>query len=400
MKIITCLLALIPFTLASLVDTTPEAVAFRTANSIFLPANIQGFLNHGNKWDYGSCLINIGMFEVLDTFTDNATQTKYIFGNVSTAMDLYYQQGREAYNVTHNITMPFDSAIGDHIGLYPVSYLMRYLYLQKTGGTPNPDDLIVAQTVATKYIFGFPIHNSEGTIARTGCWSGESGDCLWADDMFMGLTLVSRLSVYLKNQSYNDWASNNKVGFAKHMQDTTGIFFHGFNSNDSHASCCKWSRANGWAFMSHTEELLAYESFPSSNLSAQILKIYQAHAVGAKATQDPTNGLWHQVITNTSMWVETSTSAMFVWSLSTGIMHKWITDADYGTVVDKAWIGVANTVLDNGSVNGICEGCGIQTSEAGYANKSTAYSSSVPGLGSVLRAAAAYQQLLRWRGNY
>jgi len=219
--------------------------------------------------------------------------------------------------------------------------------------------------------------------------------------MFMGLTLVTRLAIYLKNESYITWAANNKIGFAHHMQENeTGIFYHGFNSNDSHTSCCKWSRANGWAIMSHTEELLAFESFPSSNLSAQILKIYQAHAAGLKATQDNATGLWHQVINETNIWLETSTSAMTVWSLSQGIMHKWITDADYGVVVDKAWLGVAGQVPANGTVNGICEGCGIQTSEQGYADRSTAYTSSSPGLGSILRAAAAYEQLVRWRKGY
>jgi len=315
-------------------------------------------------------------------------------------MDVYYQTNREAYNITHNITMPFDGAPGDHLGLYPTTYLMRYDYLKGTGGTPNPDDYTVATRAATTYIFPYPRKTSDGIICRTSCWSGESGNCLWGDDMFMGLTLVTRLAVTLKNESYLTWAVNNQLGFAKHMQDSTGLFFHGFGSNDSKTSCCKWSRANGWAMMSHTEELLAADAgFPTFNLTNQTLKIFTAHAAGFKSSQDSKTGLWHQVLNETDMWVETSTSAMVVWSLSQGIMHKWITDADYGSVVDKAWIGLANTVQSDGTVNGICEGTGILTSSADYAARSTAYSSSSPGLGSVFRAAAAYGQLLKWRSG-
>jgi len=312
-------------------------------------------------------------------------------------MDIYYATNREAYNITNNITMPFDGSPGDHLGLYPTCYLTRYDYLKRTGGTPNANDLTVATRAATTYIFGYPTKTSDNIICRNSCWSGESGKCLWADDMFMGLTLVTRLASYLKNQSYIEWAANNKVGFASHMQDSkNGIFYHGFDSNDNHTSCCKWSRANGWAIMSHTEELLAFESFPASDLQSRILKIYQEHAAGLKSTQD-TSGLWRQVVNETDIWLETSTSAMIVWSLSTGITHKWINDTDYGTVVDKAWNGVAGTVQSNGTVNGICEGCGIQTSVQGYADRSTAFTSSSPGLGSIFRAAAGYGQLLKWR---
>jgi len=391
------------FSLLALVSAqtppNPETIAFRVANTIF-QSNYYGTFVNPSKWGYGPALATIGLFEVLDTFTDNTTETNYIFGNISKALDYYYAQGREAYNVTNNIIMPYEGSIGDHLGLYPVTYLLRYEYLTKKGVTPNANDTLVATKAATQYIFGFPTKTTDGIIARNSCWSGESGTCLWGDDMFMGMALVCRLATYLKNQTYVTWAANNDVGFAKHMQEaSTGIFYHGYGATNSVTSCCKWSRANGWAIMSHTEQLLAFESFPANNLQTQVLTIYQNHCAAFKRYQDSATGLFRQVVNDTNIWLETSSTAMVTFSLATGIIHKWITDADYGTVVDKAWSGVASTVQADGTVNGICEGCGIQSNEQGYADRSTAFGSSSPGLGSVFRAAAAYGQLLKFRSQ-
>jgi len=347
-----------------------------------------------SKWAYGAGLINIGIYEVIETFTDNSTETNLLSNNASNYMDVYYQSGKEAYNVTNNITMPFDSSPGDHLGLYPVSYLMRYQYASKK----NSSDLYVSNQVGIKYILGYPTRLPDGTISRNSGWDSEPGhnSFLWADDMFMGLTLLSRLAIENLNDEYMDWVASQKLGFAKRMQDKDGVFFHGYNENDTKTSCCKWGRANGWIMMSHVEELLAFEKFPGHPLQPLVLDIFVAHCDGLRLLQD-SSGLWRQVLNETSLWLETSGTAMFLYAYSVAIVHNWIPDDVYGPVCDKAWKGLTTVVMDDGTVNGICEGCGIQVDVAGYANKSTAYTSSQPGLGSVLRAAAAYQKLLVFR---
>jgi len=214
----------------------------------------------------------------------------------------------------------------------------------------------------------------------------------------MGLTLVNRLAIYLKSDGWVDFTASQILGFAEGLQDKDGVFFHGFNNDDGHESCCKWSRANGWILMTLAETLLALESFPGHPLQPSVLSVYTKHANGVKNVQD-SSGLWHQVLNETSLWLETSSSAMFTYAISTGIVKGWLKDTDYGTTVDKAWKAIANQVLDDGTVQGICEGCGIQSDLAGYADKTTAYSTSGPGLGSVLRAAVAYQNLLDWRAK-
>jgi hypothetical protein len=58
-----------------------------------------------------------------------------------------------------------------------------------------------------------------------------------------------------------------------------------------------------------------------------------------------------------------------------------------------------STITANGTVDGICEGTGIQPNAAAYRTRSTDYLRSGPGgLGAVLRAAVAYDRLVHGQG--
>jgi len=373
-------------------DSSPEAVAFRAANTMFLPQYADNFLNNSGKWYYGSALANIGLFEVLATFEDNTSETQLIQSKINLYLDYFYGNGLEGYNVLNNITMPWDWDIGDHIGLYPVVYLLRYLQF----GNPNPNDLIIATRVAEQYVLGWPILLQDGTVSRNTGWGTEPGvnSFLWADDLFMGTTLLNRLSIFLNRSDYIDWVATQKLSHARYYQDPKdGVFFHGYNANDSHISCCKWGRANGWIMMSHVETLTAFEAFPGHVLQPLVLDSFIKHSEGARKLQDK-DGRWHQVLDVTDIWLETSVSAMFIYSWSTAILHGWLPAQTYKPVIDLAWKAVATQVLADGTVTNICEGCGIMTDVQGYADKGVAYTTSSPGLGSIFRAAAAYQKLL------
>ena len=72
----------------------------------------------------------------------------------------------------------------------------------------------------------------------------------------------------------------------------------------------------------------------------------------------------------------------------------WLDVQPFNTTVARAWKGLASTVQKDGTVDGICSGCGIKANLSEYAAVGTNYSRSLNGgLGSVLRAAAAVQLL-------
>lgn len=101
---------------------------------------------------------------------------------------------------------------------------------------------------------------------------GETGGnhtFVWADDSFMGMALLSRLAILylffyiyflfcffspsplpnliwyysLNNPTYLTTIVNQQLTYTQHLQDAIdGIYHHGYNNEDHHQSCCKWSR--------------------------------------------------------------------------------------------------------------------------------------------------------------
>jgi len=307
-----------------------------------------------------------------------------------------------AYKALHNISIPFSGSIGDDVGLFPIAFLARLQYYKNHPDAKydNTTDLQIAIRIAERNVLQFPRRLKDGCISRAGGWGGEKGDnnsFVWADDQFMGLTVLFRLAKLLNNQQYADAAAEWLVLFDEHLfSQDAGLYLHGYNDYDHKTSCCKWSRANGWAMMAHTEALLALKQFPNTPNKQQLLSTFAAHAKGAAKVQS-TQGLWHEVVDVDTTFLETSVTAMFLYSLVNGVENDWVDRATFQPVIEKAWAGLTSTIQPNGSVNGICEGTGIGTDVAFYQARSTAYGSSQPGLGSVIRAIAAmgnFQKLL------
>ena len=207
--------------------------------------------------------------------------------------------------------------------------------------------------------------------------------------MYMGLTLLARLSIYEANQSRAEQVLKQQLTFSGHLQDESdGIFYHGYNDLDGHNSCCKWGRGNGWAFMSHVEALEMKMSKTSQNYK-ETLKIFQRQAAGLAKYQAPNDGRFHQVVNETTTFLETSATAMFLTSFIRGVMNNWLPYDDYKSVIENAWAGLVSTVQANGTVTGICDGTGIQANVADYERRPTSYLSSAGGgAGAVLYAAA------------
>jgi rhamnogalacturonyl hydrolase YesR len=86
---------------------------------------------------------------------------------------------------------------------------------------------------------------------------------------------------------------------------------------------------------------------------------------------------------------------MFLQSMADGVRNGWLDRSSVGPAITLAWAGLSSTVESTGEVTGICEGTGIGADVAFYQARSTAYPSSAPGLGSVFRAALAYEAFMK-----
>jgi hypothetical protein len=113
--------------------------------------------------------------------------------------------------------MPFDGAVGDLTGLFPIAYYRRALYRKEVNST----DMRIANITADQYILPWPHRLADGTFSRTqtGNWpheqSSKTGSIVWGDDQTMGTMLVARMAHGFKNSAYAAEVTRQQIGFAR-----------------------------------------------------------------------------------------------------------------------------------------------------------------------------------------
>jgi uncharacterized repeat protein (TIGR02543 family) len=68
------------------------------------------------------------------------------------------------------------------------------------------------------------------------------------------------------------------------------------------------------------------------------------------------SGMWHQLLDRPDSYQETSSTALFVYSMAYGIRQGWLVRADYEPVVTLGWDAVARHIQAHGRVTDICWG--------------------------------------------
>jgi hypothetical protein len=293
-------------------------------------------------------------------------------------------------------------SIGDALGLLPLSYAARAQY-NNISYTTNDINWKLSTIVVDQYVLPWNKTLPDGTISRdVGSWAPNQPDVnasfLWSDDQFMGSAMAVRLGMSLgfptnKAVIYAEFVAKQQIGFASRMMDSsTGIFYHGYNAATNDNSCCHWGRANGWIMMAHAEVVkLLVATAPNSPLLQQVVYVWQKHTAGLLAVQNKSDGRWHEVLDHPETYLETSATAMFLQSMVDGVLGGFLDRASVTPAINLAWEGLSQTIEASGEVTGICEGTGIGANVEFYQARSTAYSSSAPGIGSVFRAAFAYE---------
>jgi unsaturated rhamnogalacturonyl hydrolase len=191
-----------------------------------------------------------------------------------------------------------------------------------------------------------------------------------------------------------DWAGFNAYNAA----NTTQLTAPAWADTTTGKSPEKWSRALGWYTMALVDTL---EFLPRDHADYQTLKTtLKTIAAGLKATQDPTTGLWFQVVDKTPAngytdnWVETSGSAMFIYALKKAATKGYI-GTEYAAVASKGWTGLkSKVVIADGvvTVKGTVGGMSILNNYAAYISKSSIVADNVPhGIAAVLFAASVME---------
>jgi unsaturated rhamnogalacturonyl hydrolase len=152
-----------------------------------------------------------------------------------------------------------------------------------------------------------------------------------------------------------------------------------------------WARANGWAIMAKVELL---EVLPEDHPGRRtVLDLLRTHIRGL-ADRQSGMGLWHQLLDRNDTYLETSASAMFVYSIARAINRGWIDPLAYGPIAQLGWNAVTTKVNEQGQVEGTCVGTGMGFDPTFYYYRPR-HVLAAHGYGPVLLAGAEMIQLLK-----
>jgi len=233
---------------------------------------------------------------------------------------------------------------------------------------------------AADYILTGQLRLDDGTLARD--WPRQN--TIWADDLYMSVPFLARMGKLTGENKYFDDAVKQVKNFNQHLfNQSNGLYYHCWYSDNEQNGVAHWGRCNGWIVMAEVELLkLLPESFDGKQ---DVINILQNHLIGLSRFQDK-DGMWHQLLNKPDSYPESSSTAMFVYAVASAVNNGWI-DKSYASVAKDGWEALLKKVTDKGELEGTCKGTGIKDNIKFYYER-PAPLNDIHGLGAFLLAGA------------
>ncbi|MEN3324735.1 glycoside hydrolase family 88 protein [Mariniflexile soesokkakense] len=228
----------------------------------------------------------------------------------------------------------------------------------------------------------------DGTLAR----NRPQYESVWADDLYMSVPFLANMGKLTGDNKYYDDAVKQVLQIADRLYiPEKELFDHGWNVTSSdYDPRFYWGRANGWSLMTMAELLSV---LPENHIGRdKILHLYRSMIRSLANLQDG-EGFWHNLLDKSDTYQETSCTAMFTFAIAKGINEGWISHV-YGPVALTGWNATQTRVLENGAVDGTCEGTTFAHDNTYYYNRGKSIYAT-HGYGPVLYAGAEMIKLLQ-----
>lgn len=298
------------------------------------------------KWQYVNGVLTVGMIQTADVLKDakySAYSRKnfdFIFSNLDYFRKLYEggAQGVEYRPVFHIGSLDdCGSMAAGLLEVYGFDKKQAYMdYLQRVGD----------------YILNKQVRFPDGTLAR----NNPRKMTIWADDLYMSVPFLARMGKQTGDNKYFDFAIQQVEQFNRYLYDsTTGLYFHCFYNDENMNGVAHWGRCNGWLALAQTELL---NDLPADHPKRpELQKLLLRQIVGFSRYQD-TSGMWHQVLDRPDSYLESSVTAMFVYTVAHAVNKGWI-NKSFITIAQNGWEGLGRKVTADGQVQDICIGTNI-----------------------------------------
>ncbi|HSO77219.1 MAG TPA: glycoside hydrolase family 88 protein, partial [Bacteroidales bacterium] len=180
---------------------------------------------------------------------------------------------------------------------------------------------------------------------------------IWIDDMFMITAVQTQAFRVTGDRNYIDRAAREMVLYLDEIQLENGLFYH---SPEAHFS---WGRGNGWMAAGMAEIL---RTLPKDNTDRPRIMAAYRKMMATLLQHQASDGMWRQVIDDPEFWKETSSTAMFTYSMITGVREGWLDKKTYGEAARRAWLSLVTYINEDDSLTEVCEGTGTQSERNHY----------------------------------
>ncbi len=348
-----------------------------------------------NDWHYTNGVLDIALMELSETLNTDKYEN-YVLKNMDFVFNpdninyfrKQYQEVLKQKNGLDKVSdlswyMIFRMIRLDDYGVMAASLIDLYQKYKKPAFKKYIDKAAHALIYAEPRL-------KNGTIARY--FPHEMS--VWADDLYMSVSLLARMGKLTGNIEYFDDAIHQVLQFHHYLWDPVkGIYYHAYFTDTKQNGVAYWGRCNGWVMMAQADLLSALpEDYPQRDT---LIQLFREQVRGVSRYQNA-NGLWHQLLDKPDSYLETSCSAIFTYCIAKGVNKEWL-EPYYGKVARYGWRGlVKNKITADGDVIDICPGTGIGYSTVFYYNRPRR--TNLPmGEGPVIRAGAAVLKMKHYR---
>jgi len=339
-----------------------------------------------NDWRYWNGVLNIAILKLGNEFNEPA-YTEFVSKTLSFSFD-NYKYFEKHYNGEGKWNYPFGQffimeelddcgAMGASLmEVYKSDHQIRYLdYINK----------------AANHILNLQGRLEDGTLVRSFPYKWT----LWADDLYMSISFLSRMGEMTGDSKYFDDAAKQVLNFHKYLfNEEKGLMYHCWYSDVKKPGVAFWGRANGWALLAQIDLL---DRLPKDYLQRNtLLQLLQKHILGIAQYQS-VDGLWHQLLDKVDSYLETSCTAMFTYAIARAINKGYI-EPRYKSIAQHGWEGILSRIHLDGQIEGVCAGTGVGDDLVHYYQRPTPLNDA-HGIGAVILAGAEILQLLKHAEN-
>ncbi|GAB3988743.1 hypothetical protein GCM10028807_12060 [Spirosoma daeguense] len=224
---------------------------------------------------------------------------------------------------------------------------VAYLYWLKKSATFRDQVMTGADKLYTTQK-----RSSDGILTAT--WAKDSLDQVFIDVAFAVTPYLLYSGLALNKPEYVDKAVFETLELFRILHDPNGLIHQGRGfQGKGVVSQDNWSRGNGWgAFALATLVRDLPDSHPQKKEVNRLAKAFFQTVL----TYQNQDGLWHQEMTDTTSFVETSGSGLLLYGIGIALEKKLLNPSDLAAF-RKGLSGYLAYITEEGSVGNTCIGC-------------------------------------------